>query len=138
MAKKTTQPPRRSNVARPPFRRVTTPRTAAPPTAPAQQQEARPPFLKAQNIGAGANLKLIPGTIRTIMGRFGAQVLVDVECHGAVYTWGIGVDKPNLRLLIGLLVERFDGEIPVSTRSGATGTAYIAIESESTDEEIPF
>jgi hypothetical protein len=103
--------------------------TVAPErTQPRQQpdEERRPPFLKAADIGRGARLKPIPGTVRTLNGQFGQQLVVDVDLNGAIYSWGISVGKPNMRLFVEALV---NGEkaIRVTTLISQSNRPYIAI-----------
>jgi hypothetical protein len=99
-------------------------------------EQKRPPFLNAQHIGnRGARLKLVPGTVRTLNGQFGQQVVVDVELNGSIYSWGISVNRPNLRLLVEHLVEDTKTKIPVRTLISQQNRPYIAVDAlEQTDK----
>lgn len=136
MAKKATRT--RSTVA--PTRRSSAP-------APQPQQQQRPPFLKAGDVGRSTMLKFVPGSVRTFNGKFGHQLIVDVTMRGgSTYSWGIGTDKPNLRLLVEHLISNPGKPIEVTTQVGNTGRAYIAIPQEERpidveddpDDDIPF
>jgi hypothetical protein len=111
--------------------RVAVPRQAQARTQAAlpseQQQEKRPPFLKAADIGSGAKLKLIPGSVRTLNGQFGQQLVVDVDLHGSIYSWGVNINSPNLRLLVEALVEDSKTPVRVSTLISQNNRPYIAI-----------
>lgn len=123
MAKKTAK---RSTVA---------PRSTARQSAPQQQQwsyaqpqaQTRPPFLKPEHIGQRAMLKFVPGSVRTTQAPWGHQLIVDVTMRGgSVFSWGIGVDKPNLRLIVEHLVSNPGKPIEVISMRGQRGS-FIAV-----------
>ena len=97
-------------------------------------ERPRPPFLKAADIGRGARLKLIPGSVRTLNGQFGQQLVVDVDLNGSIFSWGVNVGSPNLRLLVESLVEDARTPIRVGTLISQNNRPYIAIQS---DHQVP-
>lgn len=116
--------------------------------APPQQQHTerpRPPFLKTEHIGQRAMLKFVPGSVRTFQAPWGHQLIVDVTMRGgAVYSWGIGTNKPNLRLLVAHLIDNPGKPIEVITMHGQKGR-YIAVpqgdepmQINDDDDDIPF
>lgn len=113
---------------------------------PRQQQERRPPFLKAGDVGRRASVKFIPGSVRTFNGQWGNQLIVDVTMRGgATYSWGIGTDKPNLRLLVEHLISNPGKSLELITMQGNRGS-FIAIPQEAqqptvddeNDDDTPF
>ena len=135
----------RSTVALPPTQR--TRRSSPPPDdyQDNQQQQRRPPFLKAQHIGHRAMVKFVPGSVRAMQAPWGHQLIVDVTLRGgAVYSWGIGTNKPNLRLLVEHLISNPGKPMELITMQGDRGS-FIAIPQEreqvnidDDDENIPF
>lgn len=120
--------------------------TVAPTRDRQQQQESRPPFLKADHIGQRAMLKFVPGSVRTFQAPWGHQLIVDVTMRGgSVFSWGIGTDKPNLRLLVAHLIDNPGKPIEVITMQGNKGR-YIAVPQndaparigDDDDDDIPF
>lgn len=104
----------------------------------------RPQFLKAGDIGNGARLQPIAGgSVRTMNGQFGQQLVIDVTLKGTTYSWGIGCDKPNMRLLVESLINNPGKAIPVRTMISAQNRPYIAIvqaeaPKHQPDDDIPF
>jgi hypothetical protein len=132
-------------LARPAFRPVTE-REPGDDAA----ERPRPPFLKAEHIGRGAKVTLIPGTVRTMNGNYGPQLIVDVTCNGSVYSWGISTNAPNLRLLVESLVNAPGKAISIKPMISANNRPYIAItdtqddggprrgRAPQDDDDIPF
>lgn len=115
-----------------------------------QQQQRRPPFLKAEDIGNRAMLKFVPGTCRTTQAPWGHQLIVDVQVRGGgTYSWGIGTNKPNLRLLVEHLISNPGKPLEIVKMRGDRGS-FIAIPQETErpqidddadeviDDDIPF
>lgn len=124
------QPARRSPAARQPARE--------PERQPSEQ---RPPFLKSTDIGNVAELEVIQGTVRSLRGRFGDQIVTDVRCRGRVYSWGVNVSSPNIRLLVQSLVDSPGEPVKVKTMISQQGRPFIAVDSSeqpANDDDIPF
>lgn len=139
MAKRSTVAPRKTTRNAP----------AAPPARQPQQrqqQQSRPPFLKAEHIGQRAMLKFVPGSVRTTQAQWGHQLIVDVTMRGgATFSWGIGTDKPNLRLVVEHLISNPGKPIEVVTMHGQRGS-FIGVPQDGQpaqvenddDDDIPF
>jgi hypothetical protein len=90
-------------------------------------------------------LKFIPGSVRTTQAKWGHQLIVDVQMRGgATFSWGIGTDKPNLRLLVEHLISNPGKPLEVITMHGDRGS-FIAIPQDEQppaindeDDDIPF
>lgn len=67
-------------------------------------------------------------------GKFGDQILIDVRCHGKLFTWGIGMNTPNLRLVLRSLL-RYPGEpVTVGSMAGRNGGSFIAVTDVDADQ----
>jgi hypothetical protein len=94
-------------------------------------------------------LKFVPGTVRTTQAPWGHQLIVDVTMRGGgTFSWGIGVDKPNLRLIVEHLVSNPGKPIEVITMQGNRGS-FIAVpqderpvsvddDADEVEDDIPF
>jgi len=113
------------------------------------QAERRPPFLKAEHIGSRAMLKFVPGSVRTVQAPWGHQLIVDVTLRGGgTFSWGIGTNKPNLRLVVEHLISNPGKPMEVISMQGDRGR-FIAVpqpdepariddDSDVEDEDVPF
>jgi len=100
-----------------------------------QRAESRPPFLKASDVGRNSSWKPVPGSVRTLNGQFGVQLVVDVQNRaGETFSWGIGVDKPNLRLFVEHLIDNPGKSIGLTTMISQANRPYVAIISDDGEE----
>jgi hypothetical protein len=73
------------------------------------------------------------GTVRSLKGQYGVQILIDVTLDKRdTFTWGIGATAPNLRYLIGHLING-DRAISLEVLKTREGKDYIGVERPAND-----